>query len=397
MMNLKKMSALALAISAIAMTGCSSDSDNDDPIQEEQQEEQEQDQNQDPETSFETVTLDASDYTNYTYFNLDSNEVVELSAEEAATSTDWHIGLRRTAVIVNGGASGSASVAATLAAAQDDFYDAEGNADSNVFMNATADSEEEHLLETYDLSTLEFSADVIVPAIEGIKEDIGGGIYDYGWYNYDSNTHQTSLNDDNWWLLKSNTGTSFAKFRATAYDRSEGLAATFEFFVQGEGEEAFSDTAVNFEVNLTSGTACFDFDAGETVDCGTSTDWDVQVEFPGRSPKLWVNGGVTADGNGGAFGPFSTEDIADYNAGDSVNGTSITRHYATDATEGVFSESSWYAYSLAGNHKLWPNFRTYIVDTDTTDESAAKYKLQVINYYSELDTSGHLTIRYEAN
>jgi hypothetical protein len=398
MMNLRKTSSLALAISALAITGCS-DSDNNNPIDQEQQEDQQQEELL-PESSFETTTIDASDYDNYKYFNLTTGELVELSADSAATSTAWHIGLRRTGIIVNGGDSGSGNVEAALAAAQDDFYDAEGAADANVFMNATADSEEEHLLATYDLTSLEFSADAIVSAIEGIKTDEDGdGIYDYGWYNYDSSSHQTSLNSDNWWMLKSNGGASYAKFHATAYDRSEGLAATFEFFVQAEGETVFSDTAVTFDLSIpsTGGVACFDFDTGTTVDCETSTEWDLQVDFPGRSPNLWVNGGVTADGNGAAFGPFTSEAIAEYDSGNVKDGTDFSRHYSSDSSEGVFSENSWYAYSLAGNHKLWPNFRTYIVDTDTTDEAAAKYKLQVINYYSELDTSGHLTIRYEAN
>lgn len=376
-------SAITLAIATLAMVGCGSDSNSIPATQ--------------APTENEGTQFDATSDTEYTYVNLNTGETVDLTAEQAASSSDWHIGLRRTAIIVNGGDSGSGNVAAALAASQDDFYNG-SDPDVNVFLNASSESELEHLTTNYDLTSLTFSQDEIVAAIEGSGETTGTSM-DLGWYNYDFTTHITSLNSSNWWLLKSSAGDSYAKFHATAfsYNSTDGMDVTFEFDVQAANTSQFAGTATfDAHADASGGEECFDFDTNTAVDC-SSDDWDLKLEIAGRSFNLWTNSGVSADGSGGAFGPFTTAEIADYTAGDTVNGTNIAHHYSTDTTEGVFTESSWYAYNLEGNHKLWPNYRTFVVDTDTTDADASKYKLQVTDYYSELDTSGYLTIRFEEN
>lgn len=344
------------------------------------------------------VEIDATDYNSYTYFNLETGKTVALSAAEAETSTDWHIGFRRDGVILNGGNSGSGNVAGALAAAQDNFYDGD-EPDENVFLNASAADELEQLTATYDLGSLSFLSDEPSPAIKA-SEAVTGTNIDMGWYNYNVVSHAISLNDNNWWLLRSAEGDSFAKFHASdlTYARETGLEVTFEFDVQPSGNSQFTtDATFNAVIGPAGGEACFDFDSDSTVDCSNTT-WDLKLEIAGRSWTLWTNSGISGNGSGGAFGPLSTDDADEYtSAVIAPTGQPIANHYATDSNASVFEANSWYAYNLEGNHKLWPNYRAYLIDTDTTNPDSAKYAFQISSYYSDAGVSGFPYIRYIAH
>ncbi|PIE41674.1 MAG: hypothetical protein CSA49_02250 [Gammaproteobacteria bacterium] len=342
-----------------------------------------------------TAVVDATSYDSYTYFNLNTNAVVELTDEEAAASTDWHLGFKRFGVILNGGDSGPGAVSGALAAAQDDFYiDGEPNVD--VFLAATPAGELDHLKATYDLSTLSFLVDTKQSAI-AVPGTISGTVYDLGWFNYDLVTHQISLNSENWWLLRSNNGDAFAKFHATAltYNPAVGLDVTFEFDVQPSGSASFTQTATfNAVLPPAGGEVCFDFDTDTQLDCAND-QWDLKLDVAGRDWNLWTNSGVSGSGSGGAFGPLDTATANTYTSGTHApTGELIVFLYQVDKSAGVFEESSWYAYNLQGGHKLWPNFRTYIIDTDNDDEASVKYKFQITDYYSEGGASGHVSIRH---
>lgn len=55
----------------------------------------------------------------------------------------------------------------------------------------------------------------------------------------------------------------------------------------------------------------------------------------------------------------------------------------------VFDKSAPFRYNLAGNDRLHPSFNTYLVKSGTR-----VYKLQVIDYYSNIGAAGFPTIRY---
>lgn len=345
-----------------------------------------------------STIIDASDYTKYQYLNLNSGELIVLNEEQAALSDQWHIAFRRASVKLNGGTSGPGRVAGALAIAQEDFYEDSGDADLNVFLNATADQEADHLDPDMDTSALSFISDTYSAAIQGSGETVGTEI-DLGWYRYNFISHQTSLNADNWWLLRSSEGTSYAKFHASsfAYDPAAGLDVTFDFEVQATGSSQFSSTA-SFEAHIdaSGGTSCFDFDNDAEVSCDTAI-WDIKLEIDGRNWNLWTHSGVSGDGEGGAFGPFNSAQAALYTAGHlSPEGVNIDSHYDTDTSAGIFNDNLWYAYNLQGAHKLWPNYRTYAITTDTDDVAAPRYLLQITNYYSDAGVSGHPNIRYIA-
>ena len=386
-MNAPQKMSIAL-LGSVVIAGCSSGSSSSNAVL------------SDTVETFDSANIDASSYTDYTYFNLETGQVVALTEAEAAASTNWHVGFRRNAIILNGGTSGSGSVEGALGAAQDDFYAADEPV-NNVFLNASADAEDDHLLATYDVSTLTFTEDAHQASILGSGAFIPPDTIDGGWYLYNTTTHAITVNDANWWFVRSNLGTSYAKFNATAltYDRVTGLDVTLSFDVQADGTNQFATTATfNASVPSAGGEDCFDFDANTAVAC-SSADWDVKVEIAGRNFNIWTNGGVSGDGDGAAFGPVDAADAALYTSATIApgSGTDISRHYTADANASVFTENAWYAYNLEGNHKLWPNYRTYLIDLDSNDNTSAVYKLQVTSYYNEIGLSGHPSIRYEAN
>ncbi|MFT2112444.1 HmuY family protein [Marinomonas sp. 2405UD68-3] len=343
--------------------------------------------------------IDASDYVNYAYFNLDTNQVVELTEEEAKTDTNWHVGFRRSSIILNGGTSGAGQVSAALVTPQDDFY-IEGDANNSVFLNATPEAELNHLTSDVDVSALTYQADTFSYAVVGTGTTTGT-LMDLGWYNYDVATHSISANTDNMWLLKSASGDSYARFSTQTLNYTETLDVTFRFDVQAQGSNQFVDNNASFSASIpkTGGQACFDFDTNTNVDCRVNEDWDLQLQLEGRDFLLKTNSGPSGGGSGGAFGPFLISEKDTYVSGAMTStGADISRHYESDSNAGIFLDQSWYAYNLEGNHKLWPNYRTYVINTNDADTESTQYKLQITNYYSDTGESGHPNIRFqEAN
>lgn len=322
----------------------------------------------------------------YTYFNLDSGQVIELSDSEAAASENWHIAFKRTNIKLNGGVSGPASIKGAVADAQDDFYDGNGNPDSSVFLNATAASERAAFDGVVGTDGLSFEEDRNIPYIRGDGSS-------EGWWLYSGPPdHTVSANPDQWWLIKSAAANSYAKFHVTDIVQAS-RDITLNLFIQGAADSAFSDTKTTWTAAIgdAGGSKCFDIDAAAEVDCTTAAaDWDIKVEVAGQAWNIWINGGVSGDGSGGAFGPFDTVGVGGYVSGTtSPDGTDISRMYRQDSKGGIFKDNTWYAYGLQGNSKLWPNYRVYAIDTGT-----AQYKMQILGYYNAAGTSGYITLRY---
>ena len=345
-----------------------------------------------------SAVLDASSQTAYTYFNLTSGQKVALTDEQAATSTDWHIAFRRTNIKLNGGDSGPGKVSGALLVPQDDFYDENGAYIANVFLNATADSELEHL--TGSLSPAETLVQDKVSSVLEIPGELQNGVYDFGWYLYAMSNHQISENDQTAWLLRSGEGDSYARFRATSvsFSSDTGLAATFSFDVQPAGTSQFTGTAEFSTTVATGNEACFDFDTNQTVDCA-GTRWDLKLGVAGRSFYLRTNSGVSGSGKGGAFGPWTWDELKDFqSATTDPAGNSLSFLYTADYTGGIFVDQSWYGYGVtqqAGDHKIYPNYRVYQIVTDAENAEAPQYALQITNYYHpETAASGHFSLRW---
>ncbi|MCK0105009.1 HmuY family protein [Marinobacter sp. S0848L] len=311
-----------------------------------------------------------------------ANETVYLNLETGALvdqSGEWHIAANRLSLQLNGGASGNGAVGGAIAVEQSDFYNAEGEPDVSVFTNATANSEEEHLRGEFqepdawqqdDFSSAFGAADV--------------------WSTYDRVTGVISEKDDIGYLVRSAEGDSHARMRVVDFNfptrAGKGIESfAFEFDVQAAGASQFNSTPVVFTppADYDGADACFDFDSAKVVDCAGSSAWDVQVGFSGRE---WY---LKSSGQGGAAGPMPRAELASYNADPGV-----PQLYTSDSTGGILSEYPWYAYNLTGQHKIWPNYRTFLIKSDIENDASSVWALQVVGYYDESGASGQPVVRW---
>ncbi|MFL1405754.1 HmuY family protein [Marinobacter sp. M1N3S26] len=328
--------------------------------------------------SYEEQVIDAQTSGTYTYLNLDTGETV-------AESGEWHMAFSRTNIQLNGGGSGSGNVAGALAVAQDDFYTAAGEPDVNVFLNATASSELEHLADSF-------------PEPDEWQPDAATTAFGSDWYIYDFTTHIISPNPDNGWLVRSGEGNSYARVRVTGLDYSaDPITFRIDLTVQAaDTTQLTTDQTFSGTIPASGGEACYDFDIDQAIPC-TGTTWDLKLDLQPRALSLVSNSGPNGDGDGAVLGPVAWSDLSTYtSATTDTSGTSLERAYTPDQTAGIFSDSSWYAYNLEGAHKLWPNYRVYLVNTDTTGDTSTVYAVQVINYYGEDGNSGQPVIRWKA-
>ena len=360
----------AIVLAALALTACGGGSDNS--IAED---------DADNVSRFSEQLMPAA--TETVYLNLETGAMVE-------EGDDWHIAANRLNFRVNSGASGNGSVVGALAIAQDDFYDGNGDPDANVFTNATANSEEEHLLG-------------ILEAPGSWQEDAFASAFGSSdtWSQYDFATGVISEAEDVGYLVRSAEGNSYARMRVVDFDfptRDTSIPGirdfTFEFDVQAAGATQFSNSTVTFTAPTgyaenDGGDVCFDFDSASVVDCETSEIWDVQVGFSGRDWYLKSNSGVSGNGSGGASDPMTWEELAD-----NQSDPGVPQLYNTDSTGGVFTDNSWYAYNLTDQHKIWPNFRTFLIKADADDPESTVWALQIVGYYDQNGTSGQPTVRW---
>lgn len=333
--------------------------------------------------------INASSHDTATYLNLETGEVLALTEEEAAASSDWHLAFKRNNIQLNSGASGPGQVVGAVAADQADFYTSDGEPNASVFLNATADSELEHLLAPKSEPS-SWTGDAVVSQ------------FGDDWYVY--NSGNITANSENGWLVRSAEGDSYARMQVTGIDfptrtmPPEGVKSfQIDFDVQPAAQATFTGTATfTGSIPGTGGDVCFDFDSDATVGCDTAT-WDVKLGFDAASRDFYLrtNSGPSGGGDGGAFGPFEWTELETYtNATVSDGGQDITHHYEADSSGGIFTNSLWYAYSLQGNHKLWPNYRVYLIDTDSSDDASPIYAMQVTGYYNDSGESGHPAIRW---
>ncbi len=317
------------------------------------------------------------------YLNLATGKTV-------SRDVGWHIAFNRTSVLLNSGASGDGSVAGALGDEQSQFYEASGEPNLTKFFGAQAGGELDHLKGSF-------------PEPESWKTD--GVVYAFGdgWSVYGDGGVISEVPDMGY-LVRSGEGDSYARIRILDFNfptrTGNGIESfNLEFEVQGAGTTHLSGTTINFNEpeGYDGGDACFDFDASATVDCTTSDTWDVLVGFSGREWYLKTNSGPSGSGQGGALGPIPWAELSAYTSAtiDNTTGESLARAYSSDSTGGLFADNSWYAYNLQGAHKLWPNFRVYLIDSDSEDASAPVYAMQIINYYGADGNSGQPEIRWK--
>lgn len=327
-------------------------------------------------SSTQSQSIDATSTTDYVYYRLDDNRLTQITPTDPSTDTDWDMAFRRTSILLNGGASGPGNISAAVAVTQDQFYENNGDPNASVFLNASADNEGQTAYATeIDYQNLMYTS------------DSNNGAINSDWYIYNMTTHIVTANPDNYWIIRSAAGDSYAKFRVTDLTSSGRALASITLGVdtQGVGMAAFSGTEVSQTLDLSAGEpVCYDIDTNASGDCSDS-DWDLRVD---PSFAIWLNSGVYGKGSGAmAYGAVFTADDSTFI--NTVDGATVG-HWVADETAGAFDDDGWYAYNLQGTHKLWPNYRVYVIQ-DGDDY----YKFQVVSYYSEQGVSANLLVKSE--
>ncbi|BCE01319.1 hypothetical protein [Marinicellulosiphila megalodicopiae] len=321
--------------------------------------------------AYSSIVIDATSQTEFAYVDFDTSR-------EVTDADDWDIMVKRTAI------SGSDSAQIALANTPESFYDADGAAIASSFVSADAEQEAMALATAYDLSTLSFLKDEMSYAI------------DSSWYIYNPVTHAITANPESWYVVANSAFNEFAKIHATQYD-AETSTYTFEVFSQLNDDTQFSTTPSTFEVSF-AGDVCFNLSEAATVDCATQ-NYDIRSIVDGYSINISVSGSayyqVIDQATANAL-TMASDLIDDAELTEAQKMASLGYSFFADALKGAVSENSWYAYGVAGGHELWPNFRTYVIDTDASDEASTNYAFQVANYYDEIDgTSAVITINFQ--
>jgi hypothetical protein len=359
-----------------------------------------------PAVSYTTQTVDATagglgtpagDPRNkYTYLNLATGSVVDLSDADALTSSDWDIAFKRSSVKLNGGLAGPKGVVGYFTGNNAEAYDVNNAPVFSWFQAATAETERsdfESVTATQVPADTDFKADKLVTAIRG------DGTNDGWWFYHGAPTFAVTAVATNWWIVRSSEGNTYAKIHVAdlVRDSTAGVRRfTVEWYYQGSADTVFGAGLQSrvVEVPLAGGATYLDLDApADDADPVNVPNWDLKIEYDGtaREYRITLNGGVSGTGRAAAFGPTTTPDS--YASG--TDSTLVT-HYRSDSAEGIFVDSSWYAYgqtfSPAVDHKLWPNYRVYLIKSGTD-----VYKVQILSYYHPQTTteSGWYTIRFE--
>ena len=157
-----------------------------------------------------TLTVDATDRENWTYINLLEGEVADI--EDAAISLKWDLGFKRTAVIVNGGVSGSGEAGAM---ALEDIS----------FADVLEAPEGDYVSDTDQIATF-------------ARGD--------GWYTYTGPPNHWVLPNEKVYVLRSAAG-DFAKLRFIGYyennETKEGSGIiTIEYVLQDDGTRNFDES-----------------------------------------------------------------------------------------------------------------------------------------------------------
>ncbi len=167
-----------------------------------------------------------------------------------------------------------------------------------------------------------------------------------------------------------------------------------------------------FTLPASGGTLCYDFDRKVEVAACSGNQWDLKVTSGGRSATLWTNSGVSGSGTGGAFGsPFDRDwtTLSTWKDAtvDPVDGALPSAVYFADSAKTVFTGTNEigvaaFEYSLNNDHLLYPNYRVFLVTTNSASADAVGttgapvFALQVTGYYGGASgtASGYPSLRW---
>lgn len=164
----------------------------------------------------------------FTYLDLDTATILDLTDEEARTNTEWDVGFKRFDVIVNGGISGSGSAKGALAVDSEGFYDADGNPIRAAFESLDDTAMQNAFESSIDETALHYVSDRGTPFLNN------DGVSASSWFSVIPPPAGPDFvaNDENWWFLRSADKTHFAQIHVANIDYSSTERVfTIELFV----------------------------------------------------------------------------------------------------------------------------------------------------------------------
>ncbi|RVU85955.1 hypothetical protein EOL70_00445 [Leucothrix sargassi] len=368
--NLLNVCSISLFALTLAACGGSSDSDSSERVD-------------DVDESTSTL-VDATDYSEWVG--------LDLSTGELATDGNWQVALRRYAVQANGGSSGDGDVTVCLAHTYDDMYDESGAAVQAVFESYSADNTLADFAAVNSTYCLEedYQTDTLETQIS--QDD---------WL--DSTTYSASSETSNGWLVRSSTSDNYARVKVSEYNY-DSVNHTLDIVLQSELWNGTDfDAAMDSPALSAASTGKTYWDLETNTVVTESDDWDLSVTVSDRDTVIQVNGGASGSGDAAVAYVYALDDsgnpVADATVWDVDNIASYTEggdvySWYQDGSSSAFDNPGTYGafeYNIAGGHKMWPNYATYIVN-----DGEAYYKLQLLGYYGEDGTaaSGTLLVRH---
>lgn len=364
MNNTKKL--LCTTISAIALSACgggsgSSSTDNDITV----------------DTIYGPYSTGTVSEPSFVYFDLETMTTVELTDDEAATDTQWDVAFKRSGVYLNHN-DGQEAVSAYFTENNSDFFDDDGNAVTDMFINATPESE----LEDFTAVT-----DADIPTDSSLfASDVTSNIID-GFYNYDSSTHVVTAAPESYFIVYSDD--TFTKFNVTDMTTSGYYMAdiTISYANQTSSDTEFNTTTTDLVVDAAAtcagyGGVYIDFELGQTV--SEADNWDISLSC--SDDLTGVNFSIDIADDATAM-----QDFDDYYTAIDLAAINYYDFEANEYSVKVFDETPWYQYGVNGGHTLWSQYGVYLLQTTT-----ATYKFQITSYYDTDGTSGNLSFRAEA-
>lgn len=309
----------------------------------------------------------------FVYFDLDTQTVVELTTEQAATNAVWDIAFKRSGVYLNQHSDNTITAYATNN--NSEFFDVDGKVIVDSFINASAETE---LADYLAINTSDIPTDEAL-----FVGDVTSNIID-SFYDYNATTHVISVADSNYFIV--NSDDAFTKFRATAITTAgRGIGKiTFQTAYQGASDAGFAaEQALTVDASLTcSGDVThiyLDFDSNQEVTA--SDEWDINLP-------------CAADKSGAEFTINIADDskaMQDFDNNYTAIDPAAVAYYAFQTnsyTVKAFDNTPWYQYGVNGGHLLWSQFTVYLIKTPTKT-----HKLQMTSYYDEQGTSGNISFR----
>jgi hypothetical protein len=368
---MKHTSTLSIVALSALLSACGSSSDNaaSDP---------KTDNSQSQYAAFEAITAPA-------YLNLESGTTV-------TKNENWHFSYQKSVgFTVNGGISGSGNIAGCAAHTPDGLYDADKKPVQSAFEALTRDNTE-----------AAFNAITKTSCEESdfISDSINTYINFSDWASYNPATHAITLNEttSNGWIVRSavddgNGHYNYGRVKVSNLTYESGVSYAINFSVEQWDDNAQVFIAANESdaINFTNERQYWDMETNALV---TANDnWELSIERAGQSWNIQVNASVSGNGTAGIGHVLTDSGSAFDVTNPKASGNDIYKFFNDTALTALSAPGNYGAlhYNVAGGHKMWPTFTTYLFK-----DGDRYFKAQVVSNYGEDGTlsSGNLYVRY---